>query len=119
MNCGIFCVKKYFELIGYDGSEILRQLQSHVCNKGLSVLDIVDVLNRNGFECMAYYDRKVSYDFPYIMYDGINHHYYLVAGSDGRYVYMFDRNLGEIRLFHWFFRFIWRKYYVSVRRSVI
>ncbi|MBQ3385357.1 MAG: hypothetical protein IJG59_09140 [Erysipelotrichaceae bacterium] len=119
MNCGIFCVRKYFELISYDGSEIIRQLQSHVSNRGLSVLDIVDVMNRNGFECVAYYDRKVCYEFPYIMYDAVYHHYYLVADGDDRYVYIYDRNLGEMRLFRWFFRFIWSKYYVSVRRSVI
>ena len=53
------------------------------------------------------------------MYDAVYHHYYLVADGDDRYVYIYDRNLGEMRLFRWFFRFIWSKYYVSVRRSVI
>ena len=119
MNCGISCLKKYFEIIGYDGKDILTELESCLCDEGLSIHDIVSTLNRNGFECTAWYDRKVSFDFPYLMYDKRKKHYTLVAGYDGVFFYVYDDKLGEIRLFHWLFRLFWQKYYVCVKNSVI
>ncbi len=119
MNCGVLCVCEYLRLNGFDPEKIRRQLTERVCVRGLSIQDIIKVMGDNGFTCEAFYDRRVCENYPYIMYDAVYRHYYLVISSDGTYVYMYDSRLGYFRVRRWFFRLFWRKYYVSVRNSVI
>ena len=119
MNCGVLCVCEYLKLNGIDPGIIREQLTERVCSKGLSVQDILEVMRDNGFECEAYYSRKICTQYPYLMYDALYRHYYLVISCDSAYVYMYDSHWGHFRLRHWFFRLFWRKYYVSLRYSVI
>ena len=119
MNCGVLCVCEYLKLNGFDPEDIRKQLTERVCARGLSIQDIIEVMGNNGFECEAYYDCRVCEKYPYIMYDALYRHYYLVISCDGNYVYMYDSRLGYFRVRRWFFRLFWRKYYVSVRNSVI
>ena len=71
------------------------------------------------FEFYYWYLRMVCVKYRYIMYDALYRHYYQVISCDGNYVYMYDSRLGYFRVRRWFFRLFWRKYYVSVRNSVI
>ena len=97
MNCGVLCVCEYLKLNGFDPEDIRKQLTERVCARGLSIQDIIEVMG----------------------YDALYRHYYLVISCDGNYVYMYDSRLGYFRVRRWFFRLFWRKYYVSVRNSVI
>ena len=119
MNCGVFCVREYLRLMGIDSGGIIKELDGRVTRRGLVMQDIIEVLRDHGIVCEGYYDPEVCYDFPYIMYDAVYRHYYLVISGDDRHVWMCDPLLGYVRVRRWFFRLFWRKYYVSLRYSVI
>ncbi len=116
MNCGICALKRYFELIGYDGKTCLDELEGYVDEDGLSFYALMEVLNSHGFITKAYKSWRVYKQTPYLLLDAKGKHYYLVIRFDRYFVYLFDSNFGDFCLIRPFFRLIWFRYYLTIEK---
>ena len=116
MNCGVFCVQRYLQLTGKEDDGIIDELNARVTDRGLSLLDMKEVLERHGFAVGCYHDRKPQYCFPLIMLDNKRGHYYLVYGRQGNEILMSEVTLGDFRIHIFFFKTLWSYYYLTVRQ---
>lgn len=114
MNCGVLCLKRYFELIDYDGTVLLQQLQRKLSDEGLSVASILEVLKCGGIEAAAYRSRKMAENGPYLLLNRKRRHYQLVLSVGRHLVQIYDPNLGDVAVWKFFYRFLWSEYYITL-----
>ena len=114
VNCGIACIKRYLELEGREDPGLMTELSAAVDDNGLSFISIIRIMGLHGYEVGAYISDEVYCQTPYLMFDSHRKHYYLIERFDKRYGYIYDPNMGEVRLFRRLFELFWCKYYLTI-----
>lgn len=109
MNCGIEVLKRLDELVKEDLSDVVRNCERKVNEKGLSMLDIKEELEKV-VPCQAVASVFLIRKTPYIAFIGFDRagHYVLVESVDEK-VSVFDpaNRYKSISKFH--FYMIWSK----------
>ena len=114
MNCGIFCLARYFDLIGFDGYTALGFMEERVTERGISIPDMAYVLERSGFTLTVWKDGRPFTEGPYIMYDQKREHFLLVEEVRRHFVVIWDSNYGKVRVFRILFGLIWSEYFITL-----
>lgn len=114
VNCGIQCIKRYLKMTDNMNPNIIVELNGEVNENGLSFLSLIRTMEKYGYEVKAYKDEKVFYGAPYLMFDARRKHYYLVEQFDDVFCYMFDPNIGKVKLLRRLFELFWCQYYLTI-----
>ncbi len=113
-NCGISCIRRWMEITEHYDEGVLNELKTVVNEEGLSFSSIMDVMKRNGYTARAYRSKVIFTETPYLLLDDRRKHYYLVEKFTGTMVYLYDPNIGTVRLYRFLFRLIWCQYYLTI-----
>ena len=117
MNCGISCVRRYLEITHGDMG-IISRLQERVSEKGLSLADVAEVMEANGYGISAYKGR-VQGVLPLILLDDVRGHYYLLEKRKGIWLFLYDPNRGTIRIPFFLLGLCGYNYFVTVERLMV
>ena len=113
-NCGVSCIRKLLSFTGKVDEKLIRKLEYRVNEEGLSFLNMMEVMNEYGYEVKAYRSELPYYETPYLMFDSKKKHYYLIMIFDDKYCYMYDPNIGDLKIYRKLFKSFWCQYYLTI-----
>ena len=111
MRCGIECVSEYLKLLDVEVSFPISELEHRMTPKGISIYDIINVLEKHCIEAHVYKCFFVCPKPPFIVYLSRKKHYLLVKKT-GLFVELFDNNVGWIKIPVFIYFFISKRYVI-------
>lgn len=93
---------------------LIAELAENVNQDGLSFLSLIRIMKKYGYDVKGYRDKKPYYDAPYLMFDSKKKHYYLIMQFDDKYCYMYDPNIGDLKIYRKLFKSFWCQYYLTI-----
>ncbi len=109
MNCGVYCAVEYLKQLKISSKVlelIVKELEQRLV-EGLSIYDLLQVLNKYGYHLAAYHSRFKAFKTPYIIYLRRQKHYLLVTKENEQY-YVWDQKIGKQKVKPFILRLIYQ-----------
>ena len=103
MRCAIECLKFLQSYYLYDFKAIEEELEKRLCDKGLSILDVVETLNQFHINCKVYKSTFLLKNTPCVLYlkGKKSGHFIVLLKNKGCHVTLYDPYLKKVVVSKW------------------
>lgn len=114
MRCGLDCVSYVCDLRQIPKKEIIKQLESRLCQQGISIYDIVTTLQKNGVVANGYRSFFLPKEKNTILYLKMRKtgHFIVLKEKFLYYANIHDPKMGDCKIAKWRLHFLYSHRYI-------